>query len=515
MEFTTEKISGNKVKLSFTVPAAAFDEAMQKAYLKVRGKVNVPGFRKGKAPRKLIETMYGESIFYDDAFDVVFPDAYAQAVEKEGLQPVDRPEIDLEEIGAGKDLKFTAEVFVRPDVTLGDYKKLKATKHLHDLSDEEIEHRISHDVEKATTSMEVTDRAAQMEDTVTLDYAGTVNGVAFDGGTAQGQTLVLGSNSFIPGFEDQVVGMSIGEEKDLKVTFPAEYHAQELAGKDAVFHVKVHGISAKLKPELDDEFAADVSEHTTFKAYREAIVKELTELRDKNAETTLENELIQQATDQADCDIPDAMVEDEISAQVRNTQMRMAYQGIRYEDYLKYTGMTEEQVRDMFRADSQNNIKMQLVLEAIAKKEGLEPNDDQVDTEIARHAKEMGREVEDYKPTINERQMGYYKDLAQSRLVIDLLKANADITVHEGPAHEDEPIDVNEIVQQVADALPEEEAEAPKKKAPARKPAAKKEETAEKPKKAPAKKETKEEAAEKPKKAPVKKIAKKEGPKEG
>ncbi len=480
MVYTAEKISGNKVKLTFKVPAQAFDEAMQKAYLKNRGKVNVPGFRKGKAPRRLIESMYGEGIFYDDAFDMLFPDVYKEAIEKDELQPVDRPELDIQQIGSGKELLFSVEVFVIPDVSLGEYKKLKGTRHLHPISQEQIDHRISHDVDKATTQAEITDRPVKTGDTVTIDYLGTVDGVPFDGGKAEGQSLEIGSNSFIPGFEDQVIGMSIGEEKDLNVTFPSEYHAEDLAGKEAAFHVTLHAIKEKLKPELDDEFAADVSEYTTFKEYREAIEKELTQQRDQNAETQLENELLQQAVDQADCDIPDAMVEDEIDAQLRNMQMRMAYQGLRYEDYLKYTGMDEAQVRDMLRTDSQNAVKTQLVLAAIVKAEGLEASDEEVEQEIARHAKEIGRELEQYRPTLSERQVGYYKDLASHNKAVALLKENADISLHEGPEHED--IDLEAIAQQVSDALPEEEAQAedkaeeekPAKKAAAKKPAAKK-----------------------------------------
>lgn len=457
MAYTAEKISGNKVKLTFTVPAEQFDEAMQKAFVKNRGRLNVPGFRKGKAPRKLIESMYGEGIFYDDAFDMIFPDIYKEAVEKDGLHPVDRPELDIQQIGSGKELHFSLEVFVIPDVTLGEYKKLKATRHLHPVSDEQIEHRISHDVDKATTQAEVTDRPVKAGDSVTIDYLGTVEGVPFEGGKAEGQTLEIGSNSFIPGFEDQVIGMSIGEEKDLSLTFPEEYHAKELAGKAATFHVTLRGIQEKLKPELDDEFAADVSQYSTFKEYREAIVRELTELRDRNAETQLENNLIQQAIDQADCDIPAAMIEDEIDSQLRNMQIRMAQQGLRYEDYLKYTGMDEAQVRDMFRSDAQNSVKTSLVLDAIVKAEGLEASDEETEQEIERHAKELGRDPADYRRALNERQLGYYKDLAAHQKVVKLLKDNAEITVHEGPEHED--IDIESVVEQVSEALPEDAAE--------------------------------------------------------
>lgn len=457
MVYTAEKLSGNKVKLSFSVPAEIFDEAMQQAYLKTRGRINVPGFRKGKAPRKLIESMYGPSVFYDDAFDIVFPDVYKEAVEKEGLHPVDKPELDLQQIGPGQELKFTAEVFVVPDVTLGDYKALSAVRHLHPVPQEQIDQRIAEDLEKASTEMDVTDRSAQMGDIANIDYLGTVDGVPFEGGTDEGHHLEIGSKSFIPGFEEQVIGMNIGEEKDLKVIFPADYQTADLAGKEAVFHVRLNGMTVKMKPELDDEFAADVSSYTTFKEYQEAIVKELTQARDEHAETHLESSLIQQAVDQADCDIPQAMIEDEIDVQIRNMKLRMSYQGLRYEDYLKYTGMDEAQVRDMMKADASNNVKSQLVLDAIAKAEKLEPSEAEVESQIERHAKEMGREVAEYRPTLTERQLSYYKDLAASQKVVALLKENAVITLHEGDEHEDEALNAQEVLEQVADALPEED----------------------------------------------------------
>ena len=449
MANTVEKISGNQVKISFEVPAAQFDEAVQKAYLKVRGRLNVPGFRKGKAPRKLIESMYGEAVFYDDAFDIVFPAEYEAAVQEHDLKVVDRPEVDeVKQIGVGKDLIFSVKVFVSPDVELGAYKGLKAVKYIHQVTDEEIDARIQQDVDKATTMADVTDRAVQNGDTVNLDYAGTVDGVAFEGGTAQGQTLEIGSGHFIPGFEEQMIGMQIGEERDLQVKFPDEYHAEELKGKDAVFHVKVNGIQAKVVPALDDDFAADVSEFETFDAYRESIVKELTERARKNAEVQLENALVQQAVDAADCDIPDAMIDDEIDIMIREMKMRMMYQGLQFEDYLKYTGQTEDQIKEMYRSEARNRVKMQLVLEAIIKAEGIEPTEEEVDKAIADEAQRAGREVEDFKKSLNERQMKYLRENAAIRKAVDLIVASAEVEEKD----ESERIDAAQTMKAVEDA---------------------------------------------------------------
>ena len=449
MGYTVEKISGNQVKIAFEIAAEKFDEAVQKAYLKVRGRVNVPGFRKGKAPRKLIESMYGEGVFYDDAFDILFPGEYEAAVKETDLKVVDRPEVDeVKQIGVGKDLQFTIKVFVRPDVELGDYKNLKATKFVHKVTDEEIDNRIQQDVDKATTMADVTDRAVEKGDTVNLNYAGTVDGVAFEGGTAENQTLEIGSGHFIPGFEDQMIGMSIGEEKDLNVTFPEEYHAENLKGKAAVFHVKVNGIQAKVVPALDDDFAADVSEFNTFDEYKQNIVKELNERAQKNADTQLENDLVQQAVDASDCDIPDAMIEDEIDMMIREMKMRMMYQGLRYEDYLKYTGQSEDQVKEMYRPEAKNRVKMQLVLEAMVKAEKVEPTEEEVEKAIADEAERAGREVEEFKKGLNDRQKEYLRENAAIRKVVDMIVESAQVEEKD----EAERIDAAETLKAVEDA---------------------------------------------------------------
>ena len=439
MSYTVEKISGNKVKLTFVESAEAFDAAMQKAYLKNRGKINVPGFRKGKAPRKLIENMYGESVFYDDAFEIVAQPAYDEALKADAIAAVDRPEVDIQQIGAGQELKFTIEVFVKPDITLGEYKGVAVEKNVQPVTEEAINARIDSDVERASTTQDVTDRPVQAQDTVNLAYAGSGDGVPFEGGTAQGQTLVIGSNTFIPGFEDQMIGMSIGEEKDLQVKFPEQYHAEELAGKDAVFHVKVNGIQEKIKPELDDDFAADVSEFDTFAAYRQNIVDTLEKNASERAESELEDALVQKVVDAADCDIPNAMIEDEITSMLREMEMRMAYQGLRFEDYLKYTGQTMDQLREQYKSEATNRVKTQLVLEAVAKAESIEPTEEDIEATYADQAKRMNREVEEFKASLSDGQKAYLKETAGIKKTIDFLKANAVITEKVAEKAEEKP----------------------------------------------------------------------------
>ena len=496
MSHTYEKISGNKAKLTFSIPAALFDAALLKAFLKLRKRINVPGFRRGKAPRKIIETLYGESVFYDDAFEDIFPDIYREALKEYDLKPVDQPQIELDEIGSGKELKFHLEVFVRPDVTLGDYKGLTVEADQQKLTDEMVDARIAQDQDKASRIVDVEDRPVQEGDTVNLDYAGTVDGVAFEGGTAQNQTLKIGSKQFIPGFEEQMIGMNIGEEKDLNVKFPDDYHAEELKGKDAVFHVKVNGIQVTEKPELDDDFARDVSEFDTFAEYKQSIVDELTKQIEKNNDATIQNALVAKAAENAQMDIPQAMIEDQADYMVRDMSMRMSYQGISMEDYMKYTGQTAEDLKKMYLPEAETRVRNELVIEAIRKAEGIEPTDEDVEKEIAEQAERMGRDAAEFKKSLTDEQKDYLKDSAAIRLVLELLQKDAKVVAPKK----------------------EEKAEAPaKKKAAAKKETAEKKEPAEKKetarkepaKKTAAKKETKEAKADEDKaeKKPAKKPA--------
>lgn len=487
MSHTYEKVSGNKAKLSFTIPAEQFAEALHQAFLKLRKQINVPGFRRGKAPRKMIETLYGESIFYDDAFEILFPDAYRAAIKEYDLKPVDQPQIDLDEIGTGKDLKFHLEVFVRPDVTLGDYKGLSVEADLQKLTDEMVDARIEEDRNKASRTIDVEDRPVQEGDTVNLDYAGSVDGVPFAGGTAAGQTLTIGSHQFIPGFEEQMIGMKLGEEKDLNVRFPDEYHAEELKGKDAVFHVKVNGIQVTEKPELDDDFAADISEFDTFKAYRENIVSELTKQIEKNNDIAIENALVEKAAENAQMDIPTAMIEDQAEYQVREMGMRMSYQGLRMEDYLKYTGQTMEDLKKMYMPEAEKRVRTELVIEAIRKAEKIEPTEKDIEKEIAEQAERMGQDVETFRKNLTDEQKEYLKDSAAIRMVLDLLKKDAKVTEKKDAEPAEKPVKkpaAKKAPAKKADAETTEKKPAAKKSAakkadadeekPAKEPAAKK-----------------------------------------
>lgn len=427
MSATYEKISGNKAKLSFTVPADQFEAAMQKAYLKNRGKINVPGFRRGKAPRKLIESMYGEGVFYEDAFQLIFPDMYDAAVKEYDLQVVDQPDVDVQEIGEGKDLTFTCEVFVRPDVTLGDYKGLTVEVTKQTVTDADIDARIEQDRQKVARVVDVEDRPLENGDTVNLNYLGTVDGVAFEGGTAENQTLTLGSGQFIPGFEEQMVGMNIGEEKDLNVTFPEQYHSEELAGKAAVFHVKVNSATHTELPELDDDFAADASDFNTFAEYKDSIVKELTERAEKNNEIAVENALVEKAVENASMEIPQAMINEQTNYLLREMQMRMAYQGLKLEDYLKYTGQTIEQLADMYKGEAEHRVKVELTLEAIRKAEGVEPTEEEVAQQTKEQAERMGQELEAFEKSLTDEQRGYIRDTAAIQKVVDLMKQDCKV----------------------------------------------------------------------------------------
>ena len=425
MSTTVEKISSNKVKLSFDIDAAKFDAAMDKAYIKVRGQVNIPGFRKGKAPRKLIENMYGEGVFYDEAFELVFDEVYGPAIDENKVDVVDRPEIEIQQIGAGKNLQFTCEVFVKPDVTLGEYKGVEVKKEKTEVTDEQVDAKVEEERSKQATEVAVEGRAVAEGDTVNLDYAGSVDGVAFAGGTAEGQTLKIGSHTFIPGFEEQMVGMNIGEEKDLDVTFPEEYHAKELAGKKAVFHVKVNGITETQLPALDDDFAKDISEFDTLEEYKADIRAKLEAQaaeRDQNAFT---NAVIEKVIANATVEIPEAMIERQIDSMMRDFEYRLASQGLKLADFMKYTGQDEKAFRANYRDQAEKSVRAHLVLEAVEKAEAIDATEEQIDAQIAQFAPQTGKSVEELKETLTEADREYFKADAIRDNAIKFLCDNA------------------------------------------------------------------------------------------
>ena len=409
MSTTVEKISSNKVKLSFDIDAAKFDEAMGKAYIKVRGQVAIPGFRKGHAPRKMIENMYGEGVFYDEAFELIFDEVYGPAIDENKLEVVDRPQVDIQQIGTGKNLQFTCEVFVKPDVTLGEYKGVEVKKEHTLVTEDDVNAEIEKERNKQAAEVSVDDRAVAEGDTVNLDYSGSVDGVKFAGGTAEGQTLKIGSHTFIPGFEEQMVGMNIGEEKDLNVTFPTEYHAPDLAGKEAVFHVKVNSITETQLPALDDDFAKDISEFDTLDAYKADVRAKLEAQaaeRDNNAFT---NAVIEKVMANATVEIPDAMVERQIDSMVRNFEARLAQQGLKLADFMKYTGQDEKSFRNQYRDQAEKSVRANLVLEAVENAEKFEATEEEIDAEIEKFAKQIGQNVEDLKKNLTEGDREYFK----------------------------------------------------------------------------------------------------------
>ena len=409
MSTTVEKISSNKVKLSFDIDAAKFDEAMGKAYIKVRGQVAIPGFRKGHAPRKMIENMYGEGVFYDEAFELIFDEVYGPAIDENKLEVVDRPQVDIQQIGTGKNLQFTCEVFVKPDVTLGEYKGVEVKREHTLVTEDEVNAEIEKERNKQAAEVAVDDRPVAEGDTVNLDYSGSVDGVKFAGGTAEAQTLKIGSHTFIPGFEEQMVGMNIGEEKDLEVTFPQEYHAEELAGKKAVFHVKVNGITETQLPALDDDFAKDISEFDTLDEYKADVRAKLEAQaaeRDNNAFT---NAVIEKVMENATVEIPEAMVERQIDSMVRNFEARLAQQGLKLADFIKYTGQDEKSFRNQYREQAEKSVRANLVLEAVENAENFEATEEEIDAEIVKFAGQIGQDVENLKKNLTEGDREYFK----------------------------------------------------------------------------------------------------------
>ena len=419
---TMVKNEKNQAVINFEISKEAMDTATSAAFQRNKGKYAIPGFRKGKAPRKMVEQYYGAGVFFEDAFNDIFPSFYEAAVKEHELQPVDRPEIELEDITDDGVVKVKATVTLMPEVKLGKYEGIKVELVEYNVTDEEVDHEIKHALDRASRFVDVEDRAVQMGDTVGLNYSGSVDGVKFEGGTAENQTLEIGSGSFIPGFEEQMVGMAIGEEKALNVKFPDDYHAEDLKGKEAIFDVKVLSIKEKQVPALDDEFAKDVSEFDTLDEYKADIKAKLTERKKNQADTEMENKMVEAIAENAEIDIPDCMVEQQIDAQLRDMEMRMSYQGLKLEDYIKYTGMTMQQMRDMYREGALKTVKIRLTLAEIIKAENVDASDDEIMEEVKKYAENYGANAEDFIKNVTDDQKEYFKEVAVMNKTLALLK---------------------------------------------------------------------------------------------
>lgn len=425
---SVKEIEKNKVKVEFEISDEAMKEASLKAYHKNKGKFNIPGFRKGHAPKAVIEKFYGEQIFFEDAFELAFPEAYSKAIEEQDIFAVSRPEnVDIVSMEEDKPIVVSAEVYVKPEVELGAYQGITVQFQKSVVTDEDVENEVKKALEQ-NARFEDVDREAAMGDKVVLDYSGSVDGEKFDGGTAEAQTLDLGSGMFIPGFEEQIVGMKAGEQRDITVTFPEEYHAENLSGKEAVFAIKLIAVKEKQVPEADDEFAQDVSEFDTFEEYKADLKKKLEETAEQKNKYGIENAVIKKIVENAKVDIPECMVESQIDYQLQEMEYSMMYQGINMQQYLEYTGMTMEDLRKQYRDPSADRVKTRLVMEAIRDAEKIEADEQDVEKEIAEMAKAQKKELEEYKKGIKPDEMEYIKDRANYEKLISFLVSGAKIT---------------------------------------------------------------------------------------
>ncbi|UBH21550.1 trigger factor [Macrococcus armenti] len=420
MSVKWEKQEGNEGVLTVTVPAEEVNAGLDKAFKKVVKQVNVPGFRKGKMPRPMFEQRFGAEALYQDALDFILPDAYAAAVEEAGINPVDRPEIDIEQMEKGKELIFTAKVTVEPEVELGDYKGLEVEKEDTEVTEEDLNKAIEADLARKAELVVKEDGEVAEGDVVNLDFDGYVNDEAFEGGKAEGYDLEIGSGQFIPGFEEQLVGTKVGDEKDVNVTFPEEYHAEELAGKEAVFKVKINEIKSKEVPELDDEMAKELDESVdSVDAYKEKYKKDLQEQKALQAENNMKESLIAQAVENAKVDIPEAMINTELDRMMQEFEQRIAQQGLNLDLYYQFSGQTEEQLKESMKADAEARVKTNLTLAAIAKAENIEVSDADVDAELSKMSEQFGLSVEDIKAALGNGEV--LKDDLRIQKAIDVL----------------------------------------------------------------------------------------------
>ena len=416
----------NELKLTITVEAEKFDNAIKSVFQKRAKYFNIPGFRKGKAPFNIVERYYGDSIFYEDAFNELVPDVYDKEIKDNKIDVVSKPHIDIVQMEKGKDLIFTAIVNTKPEVKLGKYKGIELKKVEYKVTDEDVEHELSHMAEHNSRLVSVDDRPAQKDDTVTIDFEGFVDGKPFDGGKAEGQQLTIGSNTFIPGFEDQLIGMKIDEERDIKVKFPDDYFSKDLAGKDATFHIKLHSISYKELPKIDDEFAKDVSEFDTLADLKKDIKSKQEKQNADRAKNEMEEKAIEEVSKNTKIDIPDGMIELEIDNMENDIAQRLQYQGLSLEQYLKMLNKTESDLRNEFKDDAKKNITTRLVLEQIVADENIKADQKFIDEELEKMEKQYGRKADELKK--NEEVMNYLDKSSKNEQAVKFIIDNAKIT---------------------------------------------------------------------------------------
>ena len=422
MNYKFEKAEKSTVKISITLDAAEWSAAQTDAYNKTKGKYSLPGFRKGKVPMRVLENTYGKGLFFEDAVNEAFPKYYFEILGKEpSIEAVGRPSLDVENIGEDG-ITLVATVPVKPDVKLGAYKGIKFEKVEYNVKDEDVDNALKRLQERNSRMVNVEDRAAENGDTVVIDYSGSTGGVKLAGGTAEKQNLELGSNSFIPGFEEQIVGMKIGEERDINVKFPEDYHAEDLKGKDAVFHIKLHEIKKKELPEITDEFIKDADGAESVEAFKAETRKRMQEANEKRAERELEDKIVKAVTEKAETEIPDALVEHQIDNMVQEMEYRLMYQGLRLEDYLKYAKMSMEEYRKGYAEQAKELVKQQLVIEKIIAEEKIEASDEEVENKIRENAEAQNKSVEDYKKE-NAGRTDYVKNEIVIGKLFDFLKS--------------------------------------------------------------------------------------------
>ena len=420
-----EKTGTNEVTIELSISAEAFADANVKAYNKVKKNISVPGFRKGKAPKAFIEKYYGEGVFYDDALEIAFPDAFEAAVAEAGIDPVDNP-FDFDIKSVGKDgVELSCKVTVKPEIELGEYKGLKAEKEVVAVTAEEVEAEINRKLDDNARIVEVEDRAVANGDIVTIDYEGFNDGVAFDGGKAEEFDLTIGSGQFIPGFEEKIIGHNIGEEFDIDVTFPEEYHAEDLAGKPVVFKIKLHGIKVRELPELDDEFVKDISEFDTVDELKADIEKKMTEAKQSNADRAFESKLLDMVAESVKGEIPECMIEKAIDDMIQDMDYRLRMQGLDFKTYLMYTGMDEQSIRGQYKEQAEKDVKLMLAIEKIVATEGLDASEDEINAHYQKFADGYGMAIEEIKKVVSEKTA---KNDITSKKAIDLIVENAKAT---------------------------------------------------------------------------------------